>query len=111
MPGCVLRVTGTAPTIPRELLIEGTRHRLSYSVSYSEHFAQQVQDAIGFLSKYASLLYSNPSDGPARHCELDFGVFASVPEFNAQFSFPPELVQLASRAQITIKLSAYFGSD
>jgi hypothetical protein len=39
MPGCVLRVTGTQPTIPHELLVEGARHRLSYSVSDSEHFS------------------------------------------------------------------------
>jgi|ERR1700722_11990698 len=107
MPGCVLRVTGTEPTIPRELLIEGARHRLSYSVSDSEHFAQQVDDAISFLSKYVLLLAVKS----VVHSELDFGVFASAPPFMAQHAFPPELVQLAARAQITIKLSAYFGSD
>jgi hypothetical protein len=107
MPGCILRVTGTEPTIPRQLLIEGARHRLSYSVSNSEHFAQQIEDAISFLSKYVSFLAVQS----VINSELDFGVFASAPEFNAQFSFPPELVQLASSARITIKLSAYFGSD
>ena len=107
MPGCVLRVSGTEPNIPRDLLIEGARHRLSYSVSDSEHFAQQIEDAVAFLSKYSSYLGVKPVE----HSELDFGVFANSAQFATQFAFPPQLIALAAHARITIKLSAYFGSD
>jgi|SRR5918911_420384 hypothetical protein len=130
MPGCVLRVSGgdfqphsflkDSGFVPCNVFRKGERKAKDrvwdssgFTVVVSEasgdDFAQQVQDAAGFLRKHKEELARLIKFAGLEDARLDFGVSRKSGFLRSSY-LPPELLTLAGEVGVGIEISIY-GED
>jgi hypothetical protein len=127
MPGCVLRVWGSAfepesfltsssltpcnvfrkgEPKAKERVWETSGMTISVSDVSGDNFVEQVQDAIQFLKVYENELARLIKHSGVEEMSLDFGVNRKDGFLQTSF-FPPDLISLAALLGIGIELSIY----
>jgi hypothetical protein len=114
--GCVFRVGGTSFDAKRFLAESSFRPIVVRSDGFNVEvsagdtsFAEQVRLAVAFLLKHAPDL-EHLRATRVTGIELDFGLWRNEGLVQSA-AFPVELVELAARANVALKVSFYAASD